>query len=150
MNCTGLMHLFWEADRDFSLVIFEIPKPVCEACVYSALLRPLFKALWLFSSSCLMKHHPYFWIRQWQASVIQCDFQRFTRDLCESEGCHCCPPCSIFGSRQLDFVVLFYFHFLRWTDLLYLPHHMIWNVFQGWKEVITEVLISHLTWCLAA
>lgn len=30
-NCKSLMMcLFWEADRDFSFVIFETPEPVCE------------------------------------------------------------------------------------------------------------------------
>lgn len=41
------------------------------------------------------------------------------------KGCHCFPPCLTSRSKQLDFVsVLFYFEPLRWTNLLYLPHHI--------------------------
>lgn len=54
-----MVYLFWDADRDFSLVIFQIPEPVCEPrlLVGSAVLRQLFKALLLFSSLCLMERH---------------------------------------------------------------------------------------------
>lgn len=81
-----MMYLFWEADRDFSFVIFETPEPVCEPRLLVFIVHGsdgYLKHFLLFSSPCLMEQQPYFWIRQGQASV--CGFQRFTRDQCESE-----------------------------------------------------------------
>lgn len=110
-----MVYLFWESDRDFRFVIFETPEPVREPRLLLLIVRcshSYLKHFYFFSSSCLIEQHPYFWIRQGQASV--CGSQRFIRDRCESEvmlyhththqGCHCFPPCFTSRSRQCDFV----------------------------------------------